>query len=204
MNCPVCNKTELDEDTANCPQCHSDLEVFQLIVKASKQQQTSKKIISALGLFAAVTAIGWASVGIFSGGKSEPVELSPEITVQNEVRTPEDAELIALITKENESLKSENASLAAKINLAVKDPSAPLSVTKDKPVVKENSAVKEKSVAASTESGTIIHTVKKNETLWIIARKYFKDGRKYKQIAADNGISTKKRLKIGMKLKIQK
>ena len=193
MNCPVCNTTELAEDTTACPQCNSDLEVFQLIVKASEQRQTSKKIISALGLFAAVTAIGWASVGIFSGGKSEPVEVSPEITVQNEVRTPADAELIALITKENEELKSENASLTAKIN-----------TVKEKPVVKEKPAVKEKIVAASTESGTIIHTVKKNETLWIISRKYFKDGRKYKQIAADNGISTKKKLKLGMKLKIQK
>lgn len=186
MNCPVCNTTELSEDTTACPKCHSDLEVFQLIVKASEQRQTSRKIISALGLFAAVTAIGWASVGIFS--KSEPVEVSPEITVQNEVRTLEDAELIALITKENEELKSENASLTAKIN-----------TVKEKPAAKISSPA-----VASTEGGTIIHTVKKNETLWILARKYFKDGRKYKQIAADNGISTKKKLKLGQKLKIQK
>ena len=73
MNCPVCNTTELPEDTTACPQCHSDLEVFQLIVRASEQRQTSKKIISALGLFATVTAIGWASVGIFSGKAPEPV-----------------------------------------------------------------------------------------------------------------------------------
>lgn len=204
MNCPVCNKTELDKDATACPQCHSDLEVFQLIVSASEQRQTSKKIISALGLFAAVTAIGWASVGIFSGGKSESVEVSPEITVQNEALSPEDSDLITMLTKENESLKSENASLTAKIN-AVKNPSTPLRATKDKAVVKEKPVAKTSAPAvASTESGTIIHTVKKGETLWIIARKYFKDGRKYKQIAADNGISTKKKLKLGMKLKIQK
>ena len=193
MNCPVCNKTELDEGTANCPQCHSDLEVFQLIVQASEQRQTSRKVISALGLFAAVTAIGWASVGIFSG-KSEPVEVSPEITVQNEVRTPADSELIAMLTTENASLKSENASLTAKIN-----------TVKEKPVVKEKPSAKTSApVVASSEGGTIIHTVKNGDTFWIIARKYFHDGRKYKQIAKDNGLSVKSKLHKGQKLKIVK
>lgn len=190
MNCPVCNTTELDEDTANCPQCHSDLEVFRLIVRASEQRQKSKKIIAALGLFAAVTAIGWASAGIFSGKDPVPAELSPEVTVQNTVRpAPADSELISMLTKENETLKSENISLSAKISS-----------------VKEKTAAKTPvaSSAASTESGTIIHTVKKGETLWIISKKYFHNGSKCKQIAADNGLSPKQRLSKGMKLKIQK
>ncbi|MBI4930034.1 MAG: LysM peptidoglycan-binding domain-containing protein [Bacteroidetes bacterium] len=189
MNCPVCNTTELSEDTTACPQCNSDLEVFRLIVDASEQRQKQKKIISALSVFAAVTAIGWASVGIFSGKTPDPVELSPVITVQNEVRTTEDSALIAMLTKENGELKSENTSLTAKINM-----------------VKEKSAAKTSApaVTASTEGGTIIHTVKNGDTFWIIARKYFHDGRKYKQIAKDNGLTVKSKLHKGQKLKIVK
>jgi len=199
MNCPVCNTTDLSDDTAMCPHCQSDLETFQLIVKANQQRQTHRKLISALGIFAAVTAIGWASVGIFSGEtEAGPVEISPEVTLQGEVRTPADSELIAMLTTENASLKSENATLSSKLISA-----------KAKPAVKVEKAVKAGKVSSSkttaeTESGTIIHTVKKGETLWIIARKHFRDGSKYKQIAKDNGISTKQKLKLGMKLKIKK
>ena len=114
MNCPVCSTTDLSDDTTNCPHCQSDLETFQLIVKANQQRQTHRKLISALGVFAAVTAIGWASVGIFSS--KAPEEISPEVKLQGEVRTPADSELIVMLTTENASLKSENSSLTEKLN----------------------------------------------------------------------------------------
>jgi nucleoid-associated protein YgaU len=155
-------------------------------VKASEQREKHKKFISALSIFAAVTAIGWASVGIFSGKSSsagtEPAELSPEITVQNEARTPKDSELIASLYAENEILKSANTDLTGKLTAA--------------PVKSE---VKPSSSAAS---GTIIHTVRNGDTFWIIAKKYYHDGRKYKQIAMDNGLSLKTKLRKGQKIKI--
>ena len=203
MNCPVCSTTDLSDDTINCPHCQSDLETFQLIVKANQQRQTHRKLISALGVFAAVTAIGWASVGIFSGKtESGPTEISPEVKLQGEVRTPADSELIAMLTTENASLKSENSSLTEKLNAPA--PKVVEKVVKaEKPVVKteKTSAVK---AIAETESGTIIHTVRKGDTFWIISRKYFGKGTHYKQIAKDNGMTTKQKLHKGMKLKIQK
>ena len=203
MNCPVCNTTDLSDDTTMCPHCQCDLELFQLILCANKQRQTHRKIISALGIFAAVTAIGWASVGIFSDKAHEtgPAEISPEVKLQGEVRTPADSELIAMLTNENASLKSENTTLSAKLTSA--------NVTPAEKVVKVEKTMKTEKGSSSkapveTESRTIIHTVKKGDTFWIIARKYFHDGRKYKQIAKDNGMSPRKKLKLGMKLKIQK
>ncbi len=198
MNCPVC-KTAINDDATVCSHCQSDLEIFNLIVHANTQRQTHRKIISALGIFAAVTAIGWASAGIFSGKAPEgPAELSPGPIVQNEVRTPADSELIAMLTNENTSLKSENASLTEKIN-----------TVKEKPAIvaaKEKASAKNTSeVAASTEeNGTIIHTVRNGDTFWIISRKYFHDGRKYKQIAKDNGLSVRAKLHKGQKIKIVK
>ncbi len=187
MNCPVCSTTALSEDTTTCPNCQSDLEIFRLIVDASAQRQKQKKFISALSIFAAVTAVGWASVGIFSGkpspNSSEPMELSPAVTVQNEARTPTDSELIASLYAENASLKSATTSPAAKTI------STPV-----KPSVKP---------AATASSGTSTYTVKNGDTFWIIAKKCFHDGRKYKQIARDNGLSVKQKLHKGMKLKIQ-
>lgn len=209
MNCPVCNTTELSDDTTNCPHCHSDLELLQLVVRANNQRQTHKKLISALGIFAAVTAIGWASVGIFSGKTSEstPAELSPEVGLKGEIRTPADSELIAMLTTENASLKSENSALTTKLNTPVAKPAE-----KTEKVVKAEKKVKAEktekvsvvSTPAETEGGTIIHTVREGDTFWIIARKYFHDGRKYKQIAKDNDMTVKTKLHKGMKLKIQK
>jgi len=202
MNCPVCNTTELSEDTTACPQCHSDLEVFGLLVEASKQRQKHKKIISAVSIFAAVTAIGWASVGLFSGKTTEPapIELSPAITNENDVNAPQkEVETIAVLTKENETLKSEISSLTEKMNVLKAK-----SVIKEKPVVKENPAVKTSApaIATSEEKGTTIHTVRNGDTFWIISRKYFKTGTKYKQIAKDNDLSIKSKLHKGQKLKI--
>ena len=201
MDCPVCNTTDLSNDTTMCPHCQSDLEMFQLIVKANTQRQTHRKLISALGIFAAVTAIGQASAGIFSGKtESGPVELSPEVKLQGEVRTPADSEVIAMLTTENAALKSENSSLTEKLNTP-----APKVVEK---VVKAEKAVKAEKVSAKaateTESGTIIHTVRNGDTFWIISRKYFGKGTKYKQIAKDNGMTVKTKLHKGQKLKIQK
>lgn len=206
MNCPVCNTTELSEDTTSCPQCHSDLEIFGLIVEASDQRQKHKKIISALSVFAAVTAIGWASVGMFSGKTTEtaPVELSPAITIENDVNAPpKEAEVIAVLTKENEALKSEIALLSEKIN-SVKSTPTPPKVAKEKPAVKEKPVAKTTVAAepASEEKGTITHTVRNGDTFWIISRKYFGSGTKYKQIAKDNGLSVKAKLHKGQKLKI--
>ncbi|MFI5164353.1 MAG: LysM peptidoglycan-binding domain-containing protein [Bacteroidia bacterium] len=194
MNCPVCNTTELSDDTQKCPQCESDLEIFRLIVQASGQRQKNKKIISALGLFAAITAIGWASAGIFSGKKAEtaiePLELCPEVTVQNSFRpAPSDSERVSMLSKEIEALRSENASLSAKIHLTKEKPTSKTAITAAVP---------------STEDGAIIYTVKNGDTFWIISKKCFHDGRKYKQIAQDNGMSPKQKLSKGMKLKIQK
>ena len=186
MNCPVCNTTELSDDTNICPTCQSDLEVFRLIVDANKNREKQKKIVSALSIFAAVTAIGWASAGILRGPshpvETGPVELSPVISVQNEVRTPKDSEYIAALSEENTLLKSQNQELTSKLTLAPA-----------KPVVKEQ----------ANRSGTIIHTVRNGDTFWIIAKKYYNDGRKFKQVASDNGLSVKTKLRKGQKLKIR-
>lgn len=206
MNCPVCS-TMVEDDASMCPHCQSDLEVFQLIVKANQQRQTSRKLISALGVFAAVTAIGWASVGIFSGKGPEtaPVEVSPEVKLQGEVRSPADSELIAMLTNENTALKSENASLNAKLSTPVKKEAKEVKDVKDVKVAKETKETKALAkVTAPEEKGTLIHTVREGDTFWIISRKYFGTGTKFKQIAKDNGMTEKTRLHKGMKIKIVK
>ncbi|MBI3501428.1 MAG: hypothetical protein HY063_06500 [Bacteroidetes bacterium] len=121
MNCPVC-KTLVEENASMCPHCQSDLEIYQLIIKSNQQRQTQRKIISALGIFAAVTAIGWASSGIFSKGNSETSpavveEVCPDVPLLGETRPkPSDSIMMDELCKENDALKAENASLAAKIN----------------------------------------------------------------------------------------
>ena len=205
MNCPVCSTTDLSDDTTMCPHCQSDLETFQLIVKANQQRQTHRKLISALSLFAAVTAIGWASVGIFSG-KTETgtPEISPEVKLQGEVRTPADSELIAMLTTENASLKSENSLLTLKLNTPVAKPTE--KVVKIEKAMKAAKTEKTSSSKASvaSEGGTTIHTVRNGDTFWIISRKYFGSGTHYKQIAKDNGLTVKTKLHKGQKIKIQK
>ena len=130
MNCPVCNARDLNDDAAQCPQCHSDLEIFRLIVDANEQRQKNKKIISALSLFAAVTAIGWASAGIFLGKASaptlaEPVELCPDVPMTGECRAvPSDSEMIVLLQNENDVLKSEMVSYGSETKHTAKKSAA--------------------------------------------------------------------------------
>jgi len=45
-------------------------------------------------------------------------------------------------------------------------------------------------------------TVKKGNTLWAIAKKYYGDGSRWKEIAKANGVTDERKLKIGMELKI--
>lgn len=47
------------------------------------------------------------------------------------------------------------------------------------------------------------HVVKKGETLYLIARKYFDDGKLYKKIAADNGLSNPNVIVPGQELIIK-
>jgi nucleoid-associated protein YgaU len=190
-----------------CPHCQSDLEIYQLIIQSNQQRQTGRKIISALGIFAAVTAIGWASSGIFSGTNTTPqttevVELCPEQEIKGEIRNPSDAELIAMLQNENEMLKLENVSLTDKLTAAkkvkdLKKEAIQIKAAIDRPANVEKST-------AQDEAGTIIHTVRNGDTFWIISKKYFGTGAKYKQIAKDNGLSVKTKLQKGMKIKIVK
>jgi nucleoid-associated protein YgaU len=196
MNCPVCNTPEIEDDAAACPQCKSDLEIFRLLADAAKEKQTQKRTISVLGIFLALIVIGWASSAMLSDDETanttgQTEEISPVTATQGETNIPpEQQELIASLTKENETLKAEITSLNAKIKSLSEMP-----VKNTAPAVSESS---------TKESGTVTHTVKKGESLWRIAVKYFGDGRKSKKIAKDNGIAIDKILHEGMKLKIQK
>ncbi len=53
------------------------------------------------------------------------------------------------------------------------------------------------STRADERPGATTHTVKKNDTLWAIAVKYYGDGTKWAQIAAKNGVKDPKKLQIG-------
>lgn len=59
-----------------------------------------------------------------------------------------------------------------------------------------------KKTSASPTKSTKIHTVKKGDTLWVIAQQYLGSGAKWQQIANLNGIRDPKKLKIGTKLRI--
>ena len=53
---------------------------------------------------------------------------------------------------------------------------------------------------ATPESRT--HTVRKGDTLWSIAKEYYGDGKRWKEIAAANGITNESTLSVGKVLRI--
>ena len=54
----------------------------------------------------------------------------------------------------------------------------------------------------AAKKGAKSYTVKKGDTLWALAEKYYGDGSKWKIIAKANGVKDPKKLQIGTKLKI--
>ncbi len=211
MSCPICSHTELEAGAENCPKCGSDLEIFTHIDAVHKAETFQRKSMLVLTAMLGIVMVSWGSVSLFSGDNKEANEIAAvaETTDADAVVAPnEDPLNLAAATKPVEELVAENE---------VKPEVAPLNKEAEvKPEVKaevkakaeaKKSAVKEKAKSVGPtfdQDGYIFHKVRKGDSFWKISKRYFGNGNRAKQIAADNNLNPKKNIPLGTKLKINK
>ena len=138
MDCPICNKKEIDPLVDKCPQCDSDLSVL----KNFKEL----KSISIIGTSKILSIIGYPILLIL---------------------------IILLIIYDNQavlSLKTENKFLRDSLS--------------NKPTILE---VTHDKTAPPLE---INYVVKKNDSLWKIAKYFYNNGRQYSKIVSYNNLQS--------------
>ncbi len=212
MSCPICNNTELHEGAESCSKCGSDLEIFTHIENAHKENNFNKKSILVLTALFGIILVSWGSASLFSGKQTEAtVAVASADTTSVVVPAPVPNALTAsskpveAFVNDNAEVKPDVAPLKpeAEAKVEVKVKTEMKTPTIKTPVVKNKKKVKVVE-APVTEDGVVIHKVKRGDSFWTISKKYFKNGKHAKQIAADNNLNVKKSIPLGTKLKINK
>ncbi len=160
MNCPVCNKAGLSEDTIHCPQCDSDLSGLLLIkntqqkyqtienenIEANKKLAASKKYSLALiFLFSTLFVLG---IVFFLWYKNE----QDNKYVRNNHH----------LNNQIDSLQAANQSKTIKINEL------------------------ESAIINKQKSQKIKYCVRKGDNLWTIAKFFYNNPHKHSKIYDDN------------------
>ncbi len=204
MSCPICSHTELEKGAESCPKCGSDLEIFNHIEKAHKADNFQKRAMLSLTAMLGIVMASWGSVSLFSDSNKGPeAELaaadttSVVVPVQDPLNLSAETTPVEEFVKNNEEVKTEVAPLVEK------EPAKEIAPVAAAPAVK----VKEKAKPAGPtfeEDGYIYHKVRNGDSFWKISKRYFGNGNRAKQIAADNNLNPKKNIPLGTKLKINK
>lgn len=205
MSCPICSHTELEKGAESCPQCGSDLEIFNHIEKAHKADNFQKRSMLSLTAMLGIVMASWGSASLFSDSNKGPeAELAAADTTSVVVSVEDPLNLSAETTpveefvKKNDEVKPEVSPMVEK-----KEPANETAPVATAPVVK----VKEKAKPVGPtfeEDGYIYHKVRNGDSFWKISKRYFGNGNRAKQIAADNDLNPKKNIPLGTKLKINK
>lgn len=174
MDCPVC-QTPNDDQAFNCSKCNVDLVAFKHLNSVDQKIKKQKLIIVIVSIILIITALALAVIVVTSPGKSELKELQSE----NET-----------IKLKNEELKNSLGEIEQQLDEIKKEPEQEEG---GKQIVEE---------ATSTTGEYKTHIIKKGDTLWELAFKYYKNPYKFEKIATDNNITDPKTLEIGQELKI--
>lgn len=191
MNCPVCKNAQIEEGVSTCPQCNSDLEAFTHINNIDKQLSARKKGIIVLVIACLLVTTGWA-INYFNKDNAPIVDEGKKAAVENN----DQSEAIEQLTNSVEAKEQEIIELKSRIE----------ELESNGGENENNASEQEEEVSISNEgsSGTQIHVVQKNESLWKIAEKLLGDGHKFKDIAEDNQISNPDLIAEGQEIKINK
>lgn len=180
-NCPVCNYSDLTDDIKICPECKSDLEVFDLITK-SKRALKNRQIW--LVIFAICLIAGVATGAYLVYRAYDAVEWRDDKISR---------------------LENQNRELLAKVEIQAKEKT----IETDVELIAEEKKLKEpKEKTPKTEEDKkpikeyIVYIVLPGDCLWNIAQKFYDDGMKYVKIAADNNLSDVNIILEGEELKI--
>lgn len=188
MECPVCKTITTDPDQKTCPECRTDLEIFQMLEMIEKQASGKRKSFRNLSVMLVLVVV-LAAAGLYFLVDLNAGQLqSNRETIkkqQTEIQNLLDEKQILLsgiaeLRQEVQTLNERIATITAQA--AAKEPPA---TKPSRPATKE-----------------IIHVVKPGESLQRIARKYYGSNDEYVRIMKDNNITNANNIRPNQRLKI--
>ena len=191
MNCPICNNENIGDNTSTCPECNSDLEAFTHINLIDKQLSARKKGMIVLVIALLIVTTGWA-INYFNKDKVPTLDEGRKATVENK----DQSEAIEQLTNSVEAKEQEIIELKSRIDELESNEGENGNTASEKG--------EEVSIGNEESSGTQIHVVQKNESLWKIAENLLGDGYKYIDLAEDNQINNPDLITEGQEIKINK
>jgi len=175
MKCPICTYSELKPNDKVCPQCHSDLEIFEFLSDTTDAFRKKNNLILILSIFLLFSIFSGAYVLIRA---KKAIEKRKSII---------------------EMLKQENQVLSESITFHEADDSIEALENADSPI---NVNILSENQGNNSQSEEYV--VATGDNLWRIAEKYYNDGSRYIKIANDNNISNPKEIVTGTVLIINK
>jgi len=104
MDCPVCKKTAIPDESRFCPSCQADLEVYPIIGQIEKKHRARFWISLVLGLLAIIFLAGWIITSVSGNGKNKLESLRRELSLK-----------IDSLNMANVNLKAKNDEMSAKL-----------------------------------------------------------------------------------------
>jgi cell division protein FtsB len=104
MDCPVCKKTAIPDESRFCPSCQADLEIYPLIGQIEKKHRTRFWISLILGLLAIIFLAGWIITSVSGNGKNRLESLRRELNLK-----------IDSLSLANVDLKAKNDEMSVKL-----------------------------------------------------------------------------------------
>ena len=194
FTCPVCGKGDIhhyqDEENPKCPNCGSDLKIYQLLDELREEQVAKRNIWKPIAIVAILAAVVFALMSASAGGKGDSKQVqalrdSIKALQENvsDLKRQIDPTLKAPVTKDAEQILG---------------PSSPVSNTTEEK--KENKDTKTDTATPTTAKYVV---VQKGDTYQKISQRVFGDKTHVKDIEKLNPTKSSSKLSIGDSLRVR-
>ena len=194
FTCPVCGKGDIhhyqDEENPKCPNCGSDLKIYQLLDQLREEQADKRNIWKPIAIVAILAAVIFALMSASAGGKG-------------------DSKQVAQLTDSIKGLQETVNDLKRQLDPTLKAPTTP--GKEDNAVNKQEetntaAAVKadgKQEQAGAVPAGVEYVVVQKGDTYQKISQRVFGDKNHVSEIERLNPKKSSSKLSIGDSLRVQ-
>ena len=193
FNCPVCGKADIEnlaeEKDPKCPNCGSDLKIYQLLDDLREEQVAKRNIWKPIAIIAIVAAVLFALLSASGGGKSAENRMGAQL--RDSIK--------GLQENVNDLQRQLNPSLKAPVTPGAEDAKAQV------PAPAPSVATQTASPSAETlqpqapvaPKGKRFYVIQKGDNFWKISNKLYGNGNHVEEIAKLNGKKKSNSLTVG-------
>jgi hypothetical protein len=191
FTCPVCGKGDIhlykDEDDPKCPNCGSDLKIYQLLDELREEQVAKKNIWKPIAIVAILAAVIFALMSASAGGKG-------------------DSRLVSELRDSIKGLQENVNDLKRQLDPTVKAAVTPGMISETAEVAKPEQTASQQKQEVKAEQGPTqakFVVVQKGDTYVKISQRAFGDKNHVKDIERLNPKKSSSKLSIGDSIRVQ-